>query len=50
MYLLLNLSFYFLMSIQGFTQNLHAVFCLAENAIGPGAARPDDIHFMYSGK
>lgn len=22
-----------------FTQNLHAVFCLAENAVGPGATR-----------
>lgn len=23
----------------GFTQNLHAVFCLAENAVGPGSTR-----------
>lgn len=23
----------------GFNQNLHAVFCLAENAVGPNAAR-----------
>ena len=35
---------------QGFTQNLHAVFCLAENAVGPEATRPDDIHKLYSGK
>ncbi|XP_075880583.1 putative aminopeptidase NPEPL1 [Nelusetta ayraudi] len=35
---------------QGFKDNLHAVFCLAENAVGPIATRPDDIHTMYSGK
>ncbi|XP_066575200.1 probable aminopeptidase NPEPL1 isoform X2 [Amia ocellicauda] len=35
---------------QGFKENLHAVFCLAENAIGPKATRPDDIHQLYSGK
>ncbi|KAG7252899.1 hypothetical protein CRUP_003957, partial [Coryphaenoides rupestris] len=35
---------------QGFKDNLHAVFCLAENAVGPTATRPDDIHTMYSGK
>lgn len=35
---------------QGFSQNLHAVFCLAENAVGPVATRPDDIHTLYSGK
>lgn len=23
----------------GFTQNLHAVFCLAENAVGPNSTR-----------
>ncbi|XP_003741433.1 probable aminopeptidase NPEPL1 [Galendromus occidentalis] len=34
----------------GFKQNLHAVFCLAENAIGPLAIRPDDVIRMYSGK
>ena len=34
----------------GFRQNLHAVFCLAENAVGPEATRPDDIHTLYSGK
>ncbi|ETN67347.1 leucine aminopeptidase [Anopheles darlingi] len=33
----------------GFRQNLHAVFCLAENAVGPEATRPDDIHRLYSG-
>ncbi|KAI4468808.1 leucine aminopeptidase-related [Holotrichia oblita] len=33
-----------------FTQNLHAVFCLAENAVGPKATRPDDIHTLYSGR
>jgi len=35
---------------QGFSQNLHAIFCLAENAVGDRATRPDDIHTLYSGK
>lgn len=35
---------------QGFKDNLHAVFCLAENSVGPAATRPDDIHILYSGK
>eukprot|EP00095_Tigriopus_kingsejongensis_P003277 maker-scaffold675_size187964-snap-gene-0.33 protein:Tk03277 transcript:maker-scaffold675_size187964-snap-gene-0.33-mRNA-1 annotation:"probable aminopeptidase npepl1" len=35
---------------EGFTQNLHAIFCLAENAVGDRATRPDDIHTLYSGK
>merc|ERR1719187_1469128 len=34
----------------GFSQELHAVFCLAENAVGPTATRPDDVHILYSGK
>ena len=34
---------------QQFTQTLNALFCLAENAIGPIATRPDDIHTLYSG-
>ncbi|KAL4234571.1 putative aminopeptidase npepl1 [Mactra antiquata] len=34
----------------GFKENLHALFCLAENAVGPKAQRPDDIVTMYSGK
>jgi probable aminopeptidase NPEPL1 len=33
-----------------FTQNLHAVFCLAENAVGPNSTKPDDIHTLYSGR
>lgn len=36
--------------LQGFSQRLHAVFCLAENAVGPHATRPDDIHTLYSKK
>lgn len=35
---------------QGFSQNLHAVFCLAENSVGPDSTRPDDIHTLYSGR
>uniref|UniRef100_A0A1B6CMZ9 Cytosol aminopeptidase domain-containing protein n=1 Tax=Clastoptera arizonana TaxID=38151 RepID=A0A1B6CMZ9_9HEMI len=34
----------------GFNQNLHAVLCLAENAIGPNATRNDDIQTFYSGR
>lgn len=34
----------------GFKENLHAIFCLAENAVGPEAQRPDDIVKMYSGR
>lgn len=33
-----------------FTENLHAVFCLAENAVGSKATKPDDVHTLYSGK
>ena len=29
---------------------LHAVLCLADNAVGPNSFRPDDILTMYSGK
>jgi len=29
---------------------LHAVLCLAENAVGPNSIRPDDIIQLYSGK
>ncbi|XP_072948235.1 probable aminopeptidase NPEPL1 isoform X1 [Epargyreus clarus] len=32
------------------TINLHAVLCLAENAVGPNSTRPDDIHQLYSGR
>lgn len=35
---------------RGFKENLHAVFCLAENAVGKHATRPDDIHTLYSGR
>lgn len=30
--------------------NISAILCLAENAIGPDATRPDDVLTMYSGK
>ncbi|XP_013165699.1 PREDICTED: probable aminopeptidase NPEPL1 isoform X2 [Papilio xuthus] len=30
--------------------NVHCVLCLAENAVGPNATRPDDIHRLYSGR
>ncbi len=33
----------------GFSANLHAVFCLAENAVSDRSTRPDDIHKLYSG-
>lgn len=31
-------------------RRLHALLCLAENAIGPDALRPDDVITLYSGK
>ncbi|BET02358.1 Cytosol aminopeptidase family, catalytic domain [Nesidiocoris tenuis] len=34
----------------GMSCELSAVFCLAENAVGPNATRPDDIETLYSGK
>lgn len=34
----------------GAAQSITAVLCLAENAIGPTAMRPDDIITLYSGK
>lgn len=34
----------------GQPENLYAVLCLAENAVGPASTRPDDILHMYSGK
>jgi hypothetical protein len=34
----------------GLRRPLHCVLCLAENAIGPGAFRNDDILHIYSGK
>lgn len=34
----------------GFGQKLVAVLCLAENAVGPDAVRPDDILAMHSGR
>ncbi|KAJ6639018.1 putative aminopeptidase NPEPL1 [Pseudolycoriella hygida] len=42
-------AFYALVK-SGFNQNLHAIFCLAENSVSSNATRPDDIHTMYSGK
>merc|ERR1712150_409018 len=35
---------------QGFEQNLHAIFCLAENSVSDRATRPDDVHILYSGR
>ena len=35
---------------QGYSHPLTAILCLAENAIGASAVRPDDIITMYSGK
>jgi len=44
------LGAFYLAVKQGFSQNLHAVLCLAENAVSDRATRPDDIHTLYSGK
>jgi probable aminopeptidase NPEPL1 len=35
---------------QGFQDNLHAVLCLAENAVSERSVRCDDVITMYSGK
>lgn len=32
------------------SDNVHALLCLAENAVGPKSTRPDDILRMLSGK
>ncbi len=34
----------------GYPHKLHALFCLAENAVGPESVRPDDVVRMASGK
>ena len=34
----------------GIQRPLHAILCIAENAIGPTSTRPDDVHTLYSGK
>jgi len=44
------LGAFYLAVKQGFRDNLHAVFCLAENAVGPKSTRPDDIITLYSGR
>jgi len=36
--------------MMGSSRRLTAVLCLAENAIGPAATRPDDILRLYSGR
>ncbi|EQC36919.1 hypothetical protein SDRG_05746 [Saprolegnia diclina VS20] len=32
------------------TRPLHCILCIAENAVGPNATRPDEVHTFYSGK
>ncbi|ODN05342.1 putative aminopeptidase NPEPL1 [Orchesella cincta] len=44
------LNAFYLAVKQGFTENLHAVLCLAENSVGPLSTRPDDVLIMYSKK
>ncbi|GFW72435.1 probable aminopeptidase NPEPL1 [Trichonephila clavipes] len=44
------LGAFYLTVKMGFKENLHAIFCLAENAVGPLATRPDDVITLYSGK
>ncbi|MBX2800832.1 MAG: leucyl aminopeptidase family protein [Myxococcales bacterium] len=34
----------------GYDQRLTAVLCIAENAVGPGSVRPDDVIQMHSGR
>ncbi|VDM41452.1 unnamed protein product [Toxocara canis] len=42
-------SFYTLVK-SGFSQNLHCLLCIAENAVSPKANRPDDVITLLSGK
>ena len=42
--------FSYIFNFLGFEQNLHAIFCLAENAVSDRATRPDDVHILYSGR
>ncbi|CAL1284920.1 unnamed protein product [Larinioides sclopetarius] len=44
------LGAFYLAVKMGFKENLHAIFCLAENSVGPLATRPDDVITLYSGK
>lgn len=44
------LGFFYAAVKRGFKDNLHVVFCLAENSVGPNSTRPDDIHTLYSGR
>lgn len=44
------LGAFYLAVKMGFRENLHAIFCLAENAVGPLSYKPDDILTLYSGK
>eukprot|EP01094_Clydonella_sp_ATCC50884_P023974 TRINITY_DN5891_c0_g1_i2.p1 TRINITY_DN5891_c0_g1~~TRINITY_DN5891_c0_g1_i2.p1 ORF type:complete len:518 (-),score=150.36 TRINITY_DN5891_c0_g1_i2:801-2354(-) len=41
---------FFCAAEMGAKKKIHALLCLAENAVGPLATRPDDIHVLYSGK
>jgi probable aminopeptidase NPEPL1 len=34
----------------GVSRRLTAVLCIAENAVGPGSTRPDDVITLYSGR
>lgn len=38
------------LSTVGSNDTVHALLCLADNAIGPDATRPDDVLYMYSGR
>lgn len=41
----------FLAAVEGKSRDaIHAVLCLAENAVGPEALRPDDVLTLYSGR
>uniref|UniRef100_A0A0N5B0L0 CYTOSOL_AP domain-containing protein n=1 Tax=Syphacia muris TaxID=451379 RepID=A0A0N5B0L0_9BILA len=44
------LSTFYVLVKSGFKQNLHCLLCIAENMIGPGAMRPDDIITLLSGR
>merc|ERR1712173_116797 len=41
---------FFVVARTGSDRRIYALLCLAENAVGPLATRPDDVHEMFSGK
>jgi len=43
-------AFFNIVETKSVTRPFHCILCIAENSVGPIAARPDDVHTMLSGK